>query len=94
MGFLEVPLCNAELMEAYEGRQRWLHDQATIRDEAIEKGKEVGIEKGKEVGIEKGKEVGIEEGIIQTAKKLKAAGADMELICGSTGLSKEEIEKL
>ena len=36
-------LSDPELMEAYEGRQKWLHDQATIRDEGFEDGKEEGI---------------------------------------------------
>ncbi len=67
-------LSDPELMEAYEGRQKWLHDQATIRDEGFEDGRE--------------------EGINQTARRLKAAGADMELIIKATGLSEEEIRKL
>ena len=71
-------LSNAELMEAYEGRQRWLHDQATIREEA------------REDGIKEGEK----KGVIQAAKGMKVAGADMELIRRSTGLSKKEIEKL
>ncbi len=36
-------LSDPELMEAYEGRQKWLHDQATIRDEGFEEGKKEGI---------------------------------------------------
>ena len=37
---------------------------------------------------------GMEKGIVQTAKRLKAAGADMELIIKATGLSEAEIKKL
>ena len=47
------------------------------------------LEKAWNDGIEKGIEKGIE-----TAKRMKAAGASMELISKSTGLSKQEIEKL
>ncbi len=71
-------LSNPELMEAYEGRQRWLHDQATIREESFKEGEERGRDEEK----------------AQTAKRLKAAGADMELIFTATGLSEEEIQKL
>ncbi len=69
-------LSNPELMEAYEGRQRWLHDQATIREESFKEGEKEGRDEEK----------------AQTAKRLKAAGADMELIVKATGLSEEEIQ--
>ena len=75
-------LSNAELMEAYEGRQRWLHDQATIREEA------------REDGIKEGEKKGKREGVKQAAKGMKVAGVGMEIIRRSTGLSKKEIEKL
>ncbi len=48
------------------------------------------LEKAWNDGIEKG----IEKGITQTAKRMKAAGVDRKLISKSTGLSKQEIEKL
>ena len=55
-------------------------------------------DKGLDDGIEKGKEEGIKEGIKrnarETAKKLKEAGVDISIIINSTGLTKEEIEKL
>ena len=48
------------------------------------------LEKAWNDGIEKG----IEKEKLQTTKRMKAAGASMELISKSTGLSKQEIEKL
>ena len=44
--------------------------------------------------LEKAWDDGMEEGIAQTAKRLKSAGADIELIIKATGLSEEEIQKL
>ncbi len=67
-------LSNSELMEAYEGRQKWLHDQATIREESFKEGRN--------------------EEKKQTARRLKAAGADMGLIIEATGLSESEIQNL
>lgn len=43
---------------------------------------------------EKGMEKGMEQGIRQTAQRLLAAGASVELIQTATGLSAEEIEAL
>ena len=45
-----------------------------------------------------GREDGFKEGFyltkVETAKNLKANGVDIEIISKSTGLSKEEVEKL
>lgn len=40
------------------------------------------------------KEEGIKQGIIQTAKALKKKNVDIEIISATTGLSRQEIEKL
>ena len=58
--------------------------------EAREKGIEQGIEKGIEQGIEKG----IEQEKIEIAKELLNNNVSLDIIMKSTGLSKEEIEKL
>ena len=46
------------------------------------------------IGEEKGKKEGLIEGKIEMAKMLKNNGVDISLIAESSGLSKEEIEKL
>lgn len=44
--------------------------------------------------LETAKKEGIDEGILTVAKKLKQKGLDIEIIIETTGLSKEQIEKL
>ncbi len=51
-------------------------------------------EKAKKEGREEGREEGLKEGKIEMAKKLKEKGIDAALISETSGLSKEEIEKL
>jgi len=55
-------------------------------------------EEGIKIGVEKGVKEGIEEGekkkAKEMAKKLKEKGIDTALISETSGLSKEEIEKL
>jgi hypothetical protein len=50
------------------------------------------------IGVEKGVKEGVEEvremEKIEMAKKLKEKGIDIVLISGTSGLSKEEIDKL
>jgi len=57
---------------------------------AEEKGLAKGIQKGIEQGIEKG----IEKGKIEVARNLLKAGVAIEVVTQSTGLKKDEIEKL
>jgi predicted transposase/invertase (TIGR01784 family) len=51
-------------------------------------------EKGIEQGIEKGTKKGAFEKALETASVLKKAGVSMDLIIESTGLTKEDIDKL
>ena len=51
-------------------------------------------QKGMQMGMQKGLQKGIQEGIRETARKLKELGVDDDIIIKSTGISKEEIEKL
>ncbi len=66
--------------------------------EASKKGYSEGLEKGLEEGMGKGIEKGIEKGrrdmAVQTAKKLKGLGLDINTIAQGTGLAPEEIELL
>ena len=65
-------------------------DMRKIQNTLFNKGMEQGIEKG----IEKGMEQGINSRNIEIAKNLMQNGVDIETIIKSTGLSKEEINKL
>lgn len=62
--------------------------------EGIEKGLAEGIEKGLAEGIEKGRVEGIMEEKRKSARALKALGVASEIISQSTGLSKEEVDRL
>jgi len=63
---------------------------STIFQEVLEEGKEIGVKEGKEIGVKDGAESKARE----MAKMLKENGVDIDLIAKSSGLSKEEIEKL
>ena len=65
-----------------EAHQRFLHDQATDREEAHEKGIVVGIDRGKS------------ERNIEIARNMKRKGCDADFIIEMTGLSAVEIDKL
>ncbi len=63
-------------------------------DMGLEEGMEVGFDKGVEKGIEIGIERGIEQEAMRMAAKLKSLGIEMNIILESTGLTREQIEKL
>ena len=62
--------------------------------EAFEDGFSAGEERGISIGLSQGITQGAREAKIETAKVLKSAGVEINLIINSTGLSPEEIEKL
>jgi predicted transposase/invertase (TIGR01784 family) len=51
-------------------------------------------EEGIKEGIQKGREEGIQQKALETAKRLKILGIDIEKISEATGLSKKEIQDL
>ena len=61
-----------------ELRQKYIMDQKAIEDAGFDKGLKVGIEQGKRA----------------IAKELKKQNVDISIISKTTGLTKEEIEKL
>ena len=77
-------------------------DIAVQRKEAFNDGILQGRNEGIAIGEERGISIGLSQGIsqgekkakIETAKVLKSAGVEINLIINSTGLSPEEIEKL
>lgn len=55
---------------------------------------ETAIDKGLRQGLEQGLELGREEANIETARKLKLANIDIEIISQCTGLSVEKVQAL
>ena len=77
-------------LKEYEDSLKAYRDVKNSIDTALEKGREEGREKGREEGREEGKNLKA----IQIAKKMLAAGMDIDTIINMTDLSKSEIEKL
>jgi predicted transposase/invertase (TIGR01784 family) len=67
---------------------------ATIAEEWIEEGKEIGIKIGEERGVKLGEKRGVKLGKLETATELLKNGISMDIVIKSTGLSRKEIEKL
>ena len=67
-----------ELKGIEELKEKWAHDEATLKVYAKKQGKAEGIKQEK----------------IETAKKMKEKKMDVKEIIEITGLTKEEIEKL
>ena len=61
-----------------EQREKWIMDKHAIHA----------------AGYDKGLEQGLQQGKIEIAKKLKQRKIDIDIIIETTGLTKEEIEKL
>jgi predicted transposase/invertase (TIGR01784 family) len=64
------------------------------RAEGMAKGRAEGMAKGGAEGRAEGRAEGIAEANLETARKLKALGLDIEVIAKGTGLTVEEISKL
>ncbi|HIE34800.1 MAG TPA: Rpn family recombination-promoting nuclease/putative transposase [Campylobacterales bacterium] len=93
----EANLTRDELELQYK-RKEFIIIQKTAVSKAKEEGIKEGIEKGIKEGIKEGIEKGIKEGeikkSIEIAKNLLKNKIDDEIIQISTGLSKDEIEKI
>lgn len=63
-------------------------------EEGMAKGLEEGMAKGIEEGMAKGMEEGRKKGLIEVALNLKKQNLPIDIICQSTGLSREEVEQL
>jgi DNA repair protein RadC len=78
--------------------ERLRNEKDKLRKEAIKTGKKEGIKEGKKIGKQMGLEKGIKKGRKEEkqemAKKLKKKGIDTDIIAETSGLSKEEIERL
>ena len=63
-------------------------------EQAWKEGELAGQQLGRQEGIQEGIQKGMQKGVKQTAKKLKEAGVASAIICKTTGLTQEEIDKL
>lgn len=86
-------------MQPNERRQyeKSLFDYNDINNSNVKhfrEGKEEGLKEGKEEGLKEGLKEGEQKKALEIARKLKAAGVDNAVILATTGLPKEEIEKL
>ncbi len=70
------------MLDRLEAKEKWRRDYLSGLDESWSDGRD------------KGREEGREEEKTETARRLKTAGADMELIITATGLSESKIQKL
>ena len=64
------------------------------RKEGMKKGIKKGKKEGEQIGLEKGIEKGEKNKAQEMAKKLKKKGIEIDIIVETSGLSKEEVEKL
>ena len=74
------------------------NDRRDARAEGLAEGRAKGLAEGRAEGLAEGRAEGLAkgrtEGKLDTAKKLKELNVDIDIIIQSTGLSKEEVEKL
>jgi predicted transposase/invertase (TIGR01784 family) len=86
MNILEFLSQDSEARIRYEERQKYLHDQASAMEWAMDNGLEKGIKKGQEQGER--------QKALEIAKNMLKEGFAIELISKVTGLSEKEILSL
>ena len=83
-----------------EEEARYLDDMVTQRDidnsrrQAEARAHQEGLEEGRVEGRQAGLEEGALQAKLETARKLKAEGLDVEMISRCTGLSRDQVEAL
>ena len=93
-GEAEIAKFTPTELKEYEDSLKAYRDVKNSIDTALEKGREEGRAEGRAKGREEGREEGKNLKAIQIAKKMLAAGMDIDTIINMTDLSKSEIEKL
>ena len=78
------------MLEQYEASMRDMSDYYNIIDTAAEEAEKRGLAKGMEIGRLEGRQ----EVRIETARKFKELGVDLQTIALATGLDVDIIEKL
>ena len=66
----------------------------TLKEAGKREGLQQGLEEGLAQGLQLGLEQGLQQGLELTAKRLKEAKVDIDIIIQVTGLTREEIELL
>ena len=84
----------AEELKQYEDSMKDMSDYYNIIDTAAEEAEKRGLAKGMEIGREEGRLEGRQEVRIETARKFKELGVDLQTIALATGLDVDTIEKL
>ena len=92
----ELEKISADENERYlaELRQKHIMDTNAVREAGDDDGLEKGLKEGREEGIKEGIIEGEANKAIEIAKKLKGKNINIETISETTGLTKEEIEKI
>lgn len=90
MTTLEFLSQDSEARIRYEERQKYLHDEASAMEWAMDNG----LEKGLKKGLKKGQEQGERQKALDIAKNMLKEGLAIELISKLTELSAEEIMSL
>ena len=85
-GLLKKLKQSKKWVPAYIEEERLRKEKEKIREQALKQGIKKGLKEGEKIGINKNKK--------DMAKKLKDKGIDIDIIAETSGLSKEEIEKL
>ena len=81
-------------MARYDRAAEKYYAEKIGREEGMKKGIAEGKKEGMKQGMEKGMEKGRKDERIEIAKKMKNKRAEIDFIIETTGLTKEEIEKL
>ncbi len=89
-------------MRTYDESLKIYWDNYSVIETAKHEGRQLGREEGREEGRQEGKEEGRQEGIeigasqksLEIAKRLKQKGVAVEVITETTGLTRQQIEKL
>ena len=90
----EIARLSPEVKLTYEKDMITEQDYYNIIETAREEGLALGRSEGRKEGREEGLKAGRREAIIDLAEKMKRQGLDMDIICETTGLTKEEIALL
>ena len=98
MATLETLSQDEHIRYLYEGRKKFLHDEASMMEGAYEEGLAVGIVEGVAEGIEirrkQGFQISKEEQMLATVIALLKAEVDLSIITSCLGLSEEEVRVL
>lgn len=90
MTTLEFLSQDSEARIRYEERQKYLHDEASAMEWAMDNG----LEKGLKKGLKKGQEQGERQKALDIAKNMLKEGLEIKLISKVTGISEKEITSL